>query len=114
MDTSCAADPDVMLFSLIKSWFSEPVAQEVHVGQQGSLRLEIWATGDNRVDLPFSLDRFQTIHAPVIMGRTADPDRWEVLLPLMLPPTDTSERWVGVLGEFLAGEGFEVELTDFL
>ena len=45
---------------------------------------------------------------------TDDPDRWNVILPLAIELTDTPGRWQGVLGEFLAGEGFEVELTDDL
>ena len=87
--------------------------------QETSVSLEIWTTATNRADLPFSLARFQTIHGGVILGRmmlepTDDPDRWNVILPLAIELTDTPGRWQGVLGEFLAGEGFEVELTDDL
>ncbi|MBX3742882.1 MAG: hypothetical protein KF712_17995 [Akkermansiaceae bacterium] len=86
--------------------------------QEASVKLEIRTGQGNRGDLPFSLARFQMIHGGVIHGRvmllpTEEPDRWEIVLPLVLENGDTPERWLGVLGEFLAGEGFEVELPDF-
>ena len=79
------------------------------------MSLEIWTTATNRADLPFSLavpdDPWLGDSRKNDAEPTDDADRWNVILPLAIESTDTPGRWLGV---FLAGEGFEVELTDDL
>lgn len=78
-----------------------------------TIQMVVSTTPANREQLPFCLSRFQSIHGQVICGRmmltpTHDPDEWQVTLPLIIRLADDSERWRGVLGEFLAGGGFLV------